>query len=72
VLHKYNEIWNSGDTYNVGSGYPVQMYELLTRILNRSGMNINAVEINQQNIIDNKSDVQIIYADISKIKQLRM
>jgi GDP-4-dehydro-6-deoxy-D-mannose reductase len=62
---------NSGDTYNVGSGYPVQMYELLTRILNRSGMNINAVEINQQNIIDNKSDVQIIYADISKIKQLR-
>jgi hypothetical protein len=62
---------NSGDTYNVGSGYPVQMYELLTRILNRSGMDINAVEINQGNIIGNKSDVQIIYADISKIKQLR-
>ena len=72
VFHYMNimKFGSSGEIYNVGSGHPIQMHSLLIRILNRNGINIDSVEINQENIIGNKSDVQIIYADISKIKQL--
>ena len=64
------KLGKSGEIYNVGSGYPTRIYELLISILRKNGISLDAFDTNNNVGVENKSDVGIIYADISKIKEL--
>lgn len=59
-----------GEVYNVGSGESIKILDLLNGILLENGIPLDAVE---EGISPNQDrfDVQEIYADISKLRQLR-
>ncbi|MFO0697666.1 MAG: NAD-dependent epimerase/dehydratase family protein [Nitrospira sp.] len=59
----------AGEIYNVGSGKPIRVYELLDQLLNEAGLGKDSVEIRDYPT-RNKIDVAEIYADIRKIKFL--
>jgi nucleoside-diphosphate-sugar epimerase len=61
----------SGEVYNVGSGIPKKIRSILKDLLNEKGVPEDAVAESIPEIIRGKGfDVQIIYADISKVSKL--
>lgn len=68
-IHIMN-LGKSGEIYNVGSGRPIRIYDLLINILRRNDMSMDLVDTRRNIGIKNKSDVKNIYADVSKIKEL--
>jgi len=58
-----------GEVYNVGSGKPVQMIDVLRAILARAGVPEHAVRSDPR-LAAGKPDVPRIYADMSKTKEL--
>ena len=58
-----------GEVYNVGSGIPVRMKDLLCRLLNENGIPLDSFESTPENI-KSGIDVPMIYADISKVSKL--
>lgn len=59
-----------GNVYNVGSGQSVKTADLLNKILSENGIPLDVVEERPDPHPD-RFDVQDIYADISRLKQLR-
>lgn len=59
----------SGAAYNVGSGRPVRMKDLLVRLLKENGMTFSAVNDNRPAFSAGK-EVPKIYADITRLKRL--
>ena len=60
---------SGGEVYNVGSGRPVGMNRLLLDLISPLGLSMSDVEILAGNA-EAKTDVPIIYADITKLNQL--
>ena len=58
-----------GETYNVGSGIPTKMEDLLLSILEQNNIPYNCYEVTTTNFTKNV-DVPVIYADISKVTNL--
>tara|TARA_B100001063_G_C16725284_1_gene536017 strand:+ start:449 stop:1297 length:849 start_codon:yes stop_codon:yes gene_type:complete len=61
---------NKGEVYNVGSGKPLTNYNLLKSILKEEGLNYNSLNID--NLISENTEVRSIYADIRKLKKLKL
>lgn len=59
----------SGEVYNVGSGKPISMYELLNKILLQEGVDIKVIQIQDNQGIYQKKATKI-YADIKKYQKL--
>ncbi|HUX78635.1 MAG TPA: NAD-dependent epimerase/dehydratase family protein [Alphaproteobacteria bacterium] len=60
-----------GEIYNVGSGHPIQILELSKKILAEYELDESALELELDcEDLKDKDNVQMIYADISKIKSL--
>jgi GDP-4-dehydro-6-deoxy-D-mannose reductase len=60
----------SGEVYNVGSGKSIVMRDLLSNILQENGLDVSVVE-SMPSRLGNKMDIAEIYADITKIDDLR-
>lgn len=60
---------SAGQIYNVGSGAPVQMREILRKLLAEAGLEWSAVRSASVGS-DNRPDVPVIYADVSKLRSL--
>lgn len=58
-----------GEIYNVGSGVPVRMKDLLSRLLKENDIPLDCVEYAPENH-KRGIDVPLIYADISKVSAL--
>lgn len=70
LLHKIATHGASGNIYNVATGEPVQMRVLLERILVEQGISMECV-IEERNLSNRPGvDVPMIYADMSKTRQL--
>jgi GDP-4-dehydro-6-deoxy-D-mannose reductase len=61
---------SAGEVYNVGSGNPVRMQDLLARMLERAGLDMSVVRENSPTAVRSGYDVPVIYADISKTTRL--
>jgi nucleoside-diphosphate-sugar epimerase len=59
----------AGEIYNVGSGVPVQMKDVLKRLLDEAGVEWSAVQ-SERSANTTKYDVPVIYADVSKLRDL--
>lgn len=59
----------TGEIYNVGSGVPITIRELLLNVLAENGLSMDCVEISIPSVV-NKLDVPDIYADIGKLRKL--
>lgn len=59
-----------GDVYNVGSGVPVRMKDLLNKVLVENNIPLGCVESVAQ-YQKRSGDVPVIYADIKKVSALR-
>ncbi len=60
---------SAGEIYNVGSGKPIKMLELLATILGQVGLGMEVVEQIGQ-AAATRNDVPEVFADISKLRQL--
>lgn len=60
---------SGGEVYNVGSGQPVGMDRILLDLISPFGLSMSDVEI-LANDAEAKTDVPMIYADITKLNQL--
>ena len=60
---------SGGEVYNVGSGQPVRMDLLLLDLISPFGLSMSDVEILAEDA-GAKTDVPVIYADITKLNQL--
>src|SRR6266567_273827 len=69
ALIKLMKFGSAGEIYNVGSGVPVQLKELLKRLLGEAGVEWSAVRTDPTRG-EGKRDVPIIYADVSKLRSL--
>jgi len=58
-----------GEVYNVGSGVPVRMKDLLNRVLTENNIPLDCVEYATQ-YQKRSGDVPVIYADIKKVSAL--
>ena len=73
ALNYYLEIMNfgiKGEVYNVGNGKPMTNRDLLKSILNEKGLKYNFINI--QNTKSKNAEVKSIYADITKLKKLKL
>jgi dTDP-D-glucose 4,6-dehydratase len=61
---------NTGETYNVGSGYQTNMRHLLESILRSEGLTPDCVEDASLNIIRKGYDVPVIFADMAKTNSI--
>lgn len=61
----------AGEIYNVGSGRPVQMRNLLARMLADAGLGMGIVREESPTADRRGYDVPVIYADLSKTLRLR-
>ncbi len=60
-----------GEVYNIGSGLPTKVSHIMKKILNEENVNVDKVKLNCS--VDKKGrDVKIIYANINKIKNLKI
>ncbi len=66
---KIMERGKSGEAYNVGSGNPVKMRDVLARILKEAGLDAGMVEERKLSGPD-RTDISEIFADLSKINEL--
>jgi GDP-4-dehydro-6-deoxy-D-mannose reductase len=70
LLHKIATLGASGEIYNVATGEPVQMRVLLEKILDEQGISMECV-FEERNLSNRPGvDVPMIYADMSKTRQL--
>lgn len=70
LLMRVLERGKSGEIYNVGSGFPIQMRELLDHLLQEVGLDWSIVqEVERRN--PTGVDVDTIYADIRKLQSLQ-
>ncbi|MDH5612659.1 MAG: NAD-dependent epimerase/dehydratase family protein [Gammaproteobacteria bacterium] len=60
----------AGETYNVGSGHPTGMRELLNKLLHQAGLDYSVVNENSNGKNTPHSEVSIIYASIDKLTKL--
>jgi GDP-4-dehydro-6-deoxy-D-mannose reductase len=67
-LQKIMDCGVSGQVYNVASGVPIKMKDLLLGILEAESVPLRHVLIDEKRT--NTSDADIIFADISKLKEL--
>jgi GDP-D-mannose dehydratase len=58
-----------GEVYNVASGAPLKMRDLLASLLKEAGLDMSVVEERPPSVTD-KTDIPEIWADLRKIKQL--
>lgn len=73
AIKNYEIVMNcgkKGEIYNVGSGKPIILSDLLEQILLSNNLDLNIVEIKSRNII-NKLNVNNIFSDLSKINSLK-
>jgi GDP-4-dehydro-6-deoxy-D-mannose reductase len=61
---------SAGEVYNVGSGKPIVIRELLRSMLLANGLDMSAVE-EAPRPLTGKLDIEEIYADITKLEDLR-
>jgi len=59
----------AGEVYNVGSGSPVKMRDLLIRILRQEGLDESVVEEASPSVLD-RTDIPEIFADMRKFNTL--
>jgi len=59
----------AGEIYNVGSGVSVKIRDLLKRILEENGLDMDVVEERPAKLTD-KSDIPDLFADVSKLRVL--
>ena len=69
-MKQYANIMNngrSGEVYNIGSGYSIQIAQLLRQILSENGLCMENVQT-----VDCRSGPEVtdIFADISKLKNI--
>lgn len=60
----------SGETYNVGSGNPISMRDLLKKLLHQADLDYSIINENAHNKNTPHSEVSVIYADINKITHI--
>ena len=60
----------AGEVYNVASGLPVKMRDLLEALLTENGIPYGVVEENPA-LLNRKTEVKAIYADVSKFSALK-
>lgn len=73
AVEYYEMIMNhgvSGEIYNVGSGRPIRIRDLLQNILKENALSMDVIETRQTNN-PNKLDIREIYADIRKLLDLK-
>ena len=61
---------NPGEIYNVGSGTPLRMRDLLETILAEECLGWEQVEV-QPRPVTTAIDIPVIYAELSKFRSLR-
>lgn len=59
----------AGEVYNVGSGAPIVLSELLRQIMDEAGLDMSIVESVERREAG-KKDVPVVYADIRKLQSL--
>jgi len=60
-----------GEIYNVGSGYPTKVYDIMVKILKEENIPLDVVKQDLR-VCHRKNEPRQIYADISKINTLRL
>ena len=61
----------SGETYNVGSGTPISMRDLLKRLLQQANLDYSVINKNAHSKNTPHSEVSVIYANTNKITRLK-
>jgi len=59
----------AGQSYNIGSGQPIKIRDLLQKLLEDEGLDMKIIEQKERDL-SGKLDAREIYADISKLKNL--
>jgi GDP-4-dehydro-6-deoxy-D-mannose reductase len=62
---------STGEVYNLGSGIPILMRDLLKRMLATAGLDSSIVRENTQPAGRSRYDVPVIYADMNKTRNLK-